>query len=130
MNPKRVFLFLSAAGALAVWSPLGAVAQTGGPAAGAHEHSATVAGIVEWFLPTAGYAYGGDWNAGFLSNGVRIGAFVGLLSTRHTMKTPRPASPSATPPPWWLWEPRRGPWSVPYRRPASTTASYGLRRVD
>lgn len=46
-----------------------------------HEHSATAAGLIEWFLPTAGYAYGGNWTNGFLSNAVRIGSFIGFGMT-------------------------------------------------
>lgn len=46
-----------------------------------HTHSPAVAGIVEWLLPTAGYAYAGDWSAGLVSNAVRVGGMVLLLST-------------------------------------------------
>lgn len=50
-------------------------------APGAHEHSPVAAGILEWIAPTAGYAYGGDWTAGFLSNGVRVGGIIALAAT-------------------------------------------------
>lgn len=46
-----------------------------------HQHSEVAAGVIEWFLPTAGFAYAGDWSRGFLPNAVRISAWAGLLST-------------------------------------------------
>jgi len=51
------------------------------PDSGAHTHSPVAAGLIEWIVPTAGFAYGGDWTRGFLPNAVRIGGLVGILAT-------------------------------------------------
>lgn len=80
MKTTRVkgWLYLAAA----VLGLGGAPCQVEAQAApGAHEHSAFAAGVIEWLVPTAGYAYAGDWTAGFLSNGVRIGSYIGLAAT-------------------------------------------------
>lgn len=62
----------------------GAAAQSANgnpPGSGAHTHSPVAAGLIEWLIPTAGFAYGGDWTRGFLPNALRIGGLVGLLAT-------------------------------------------------
>ena len=49
----------------------GAAAQSANgnpPGPGVHTHSPVAAGLIEWLIPTAGFAYGGDWTRGFLPN--------------------------------------------------------------
>lgn len=43
----------------------------------AERRSPFVAGIIETIIPTAGYAYAGDWKRGFLPNAFRLIATVG-----------------------------------------------------
>lgn len=45
-----------------------------------HTPNAFGAGLLEWLVPTAGYAYAGDWTAGLVPNGVRIGGLVMLFA--------------------------------------------------
>ena len=45
------------------------------------QHSAFAAGAIEFFVPTAGFAYGGNWTRGFLPNAFRIGSFIGFGAT-------------------------------------------------
>lgn len=61
--------------------PASAQAPEAGQQAVAHEHSPFVAGLVEWILPTAGFAYAGDWKRGLAPNAARVGGMVLLLST-------------------------------------------------
>lgn len=42
--------------------------------------SAGLAGTLELFVPTAGFAYAGEWTRGLLPNAVRIGSVVGMVS--------------------------------------------------
>jgi hypothetical protein len=41
-------------------------------------HSPIVSGLVEFVLPTAGFAYAGDWTRGFLPNAFRVAALIGF----------------------------------------------------
>jgi len=45
------------------------------------ERSNVLSGVIELYLPTVGFAYAGDWKRGLLPNAIRIGSFIGLLST-------------------------------------------------
>ena len=45
------------------------------------ERSNVLSGVIELYLPTVGFAYAGDWKRGLLPNALRIGSFIGLLST-------------------------------------------------
>lgn len=70
-------LLLPGAGDLAAQSPV----QAPDTVFLASEHSPVVAGVVEWLLPTAGFAYGGDWTRGFVPNVVRTASFIGFMKT-------------------------------------------------
>ena len=55
------------------------LASTTEPGVDHHDHRAPVmAGALDFFLPTLGYAYAGDWRRGLLPGGVRI-VGVGLI---------------------------------------------------
>src|SRR5688572_13471223 len=41
-------------------------------------HSPTASGIIEFLVPTAGFAYAGDWTRGFLPNAFRIATSIGF----------------------------------------------------
>ena len=40
-----------------------------------------VSGVLEFYLPTIGFAYGGDWKRGLIPNAFRVGSFIGLYLT-------------------------------------------------
>jgi hypothetical protein len=42
--------------------------------------SPVAAGFLEYIIPTAGFAYGGDWRRGLLPNALRIGGLVLVVS--------------------------------------------------
>lgn len=42
--------------------------------------SSGLASTLELFIPTAGFAYAGEWTRGLLPNAVRIGSVVGIVS--------------------------------------------------
>ena len=46
-----------------------------------HRHSPAAAGIIEFFLPSAGFAYAGDWTRGLPPNVVRLGAGIAFART-------------------------------------------------
>lgn len=58
---------------------LGTIALTS-RAAAQSTRSSGLAGALELFLPTAGFAYAGEWTRGLLPNAVRIGSVVGIVS--------------------------------------------------
>jgi len=41
-------------------------------------HSPTASGFLEFFVPTAGFAYAGDWTRGFLPNAFRVATLIGF----------------------------------------------------
>ncbi len=46
---------------------------------GSH-HSPWTAGVVEWVLPSAGFAYAGDWKRGLLPNAIRVASIVTIVA--------------------------------------------------
>ena len=48
-------------------------------------HSPTTAGVMEMFLPSAGFAYAGDWKRGLLPNALRLTAIVGIVTTADVL---------------------------------------------
>lgn len=54
---------------------------TGDPPATSRSPNPLVAGVVEWVVPTVGYAYAGDWRKGLVPNTVRVGGLV-LFATQ------------------------------------------------
>ena len=48
--------------------------------------SALASGLIELFLPTAGYAYAGDWTRGFLPNAFRIASYIGYDRTHDGLR--------------------------------------------
>lgn len=81
MTQARIMWGIALCFAAFASTPSRASAQDVGPLP--HHHSPVAAGVIEWFLPTAGFAYAGDWSRGMLPNVVRIGAWVGLLATSN-----------------------------------------------
>jgi hypothetical protein len=75
---------------------LGTLATLAAPVSGQSERSPVLAGALELFVPTAGFAYAGDWERGLLPNAVRIGSVVGIVATdacvRDNGNTKRPAA--------------------------------------
>ena len=45
------------------------------------ERSPVAAGILEWFVPTAGFGYAGDWSRGIWPNALRLGGTVLFFTT-------------------------------------------------
>ena len=89
MSSSRTYFFLAVLLVLTS-APLLAQAPTTDPSpanpASAQDvegtRSAVAAGVLEWLVPTAGYAYAGDWGRGLLPNAVRLGGFV-LFITQY-----------------------------------------------
>ena len=46
------------------------------PPAGTDTRSPLLAGVLEWVVPTVGYAYAGAWRRGLVPNSVRVGGLV------------------------------------------------------
>ena len=44
-------------------------------------HSPIAAGVIEFVLPSAGFAYAGDWKRGFLPNVIRLATGIGFEQT-------------------------------------------------
>lgn len=49
------------------------------------EKSAFAAGAIEWFVPTGGYAYAGDWSRGIPSGVVRLAGFAMIAEQQFTI---------------------------------------------
>lgn len=63
----------------AQWRLLGTIAIAS-PLSAQSTRSSGLAGTLELFIPTAGFAYAGEWTRGLLPNAVRIGSVVGIVS--------------------------------------------------
>lgn len=63
-------------GTLLLTAPSRGAAQSPEVVASVESPSPFVSGFLEYWLPTAGYAYAGDWKRGLLPNAVRMGGMV------------------------------------------------------
>ncbi|MEM7417800.1 MAG: hypothetical protein AAF389_20085 [Gemmatimonadota bacterium] len=72
----RMRIVIGVAGAIALAAIQPALASAQNDELEPHAPNAIGAGVLEWLVPTAGYAYAGDWKAGLVPNAVRVGGLV------------------------------------------------------
>ena len=65
-------------GALFVSVPSAGAPQNTDATSVSESRSALLSGVLEWYVPTMGYAYAGDWSGGLLPNAVRLGGVVAI----------------------------------------------------
>ncbi len=77
----RHILFAAFVGTVLLSAPTGGAAQSVDTVHIAESRSALLSGVLEWLVPTVGYAYAGDWKGGLLPNTVRIGGTIAYLAS-------------------------------------------------